>query len=125
MRIDVPVINLYMKKYIKNTRDGHHLNSKYWQDWKKKVPPVSTTLFQILVGIVLSDASMYRVSKHAYLKFEQGVDQKEFLFHLFDVCKEYCFITEPSARYYTSTQKQGEIKSYWFKTFSFTSFSTI
>lgn len=86
---------------------------------------ISPTLFQIMIGIVLSDASMYRVSKEAYMKFEQGVNQKEFVFHLFNVCKQYCFMIEPSARYYTSGVKQGEVKSYWFKTFSFRSFSII
>lgn len=69
--------------------------------------------------MVLSDASMYRVSHQAYVKF----DQKEFLFHLFDECKEYSFMLKPSPRYYN--KKQEEVKSYWFKTFSFSSFSTI
>lgn len=75
--------------------------------------------------MVLSDASMYRVSHHAYVKFEQGADQKEFLFHLFDMCKKYSFILKPSPRHYTTGDKKGEVKSYWFKTFSFYSFSTI
>lgn len=114
-----------MKKNIRNTRDGHHLNSKYWQEWKKNLPPVCRTLFQSLVGIILSDASMYRVSRDAYLKFEQGAHQKEFLLHLFDICKEYCFMTKPSPRYHVSYEKQGQVKSYWFKTFSFSSFSVI
>ena len=114
-----------MKKKIRNMRDGHHLNSKYWQDWKKNLPNISSNLFQIMTGIVLSDATMYHVSKNAYIKFEQGVDQKEFLFHLFDMCKDYCFIIEPSIRYHTSVDKCNQAKSYWFKTFSFPSFSII
>lgn len=75
--------------------------------------------------MVLSDASMYQVSHNAYIKFEQGVDQKELLFHLFSICEKYCFMLKPSPRYYTSGDKQGQVKSYWFKTFSFYSFSII
>ena len=41
---------------------------------------------------------MYRVSHEALVKFEQGADQKEFLFHLFQESKEYCFMTEPGIR---------------------------
>lgn len=79
----------------------------------------------MLIGMVLSDATMYRVSREAYVKFEQGAKQREFIFHLFDMFKGYCFMTKPSPRYYTSDEKQGEVKSYWFKTFSFSSFSSV
>ena len=64
----------------------------------------------------------------ALVKFEQGgrsPDQKEFLFHLFQECKEYCFMTEPGIRKHIHGTKQGEVKSYWFKTFSHKSFSVI
>lgn len=113
-----------MKK-ITNTRDGYHFNSKYWQDWKKNLPMIDSKLFQLILGMVLSDATMYRVSHEALVKFEQGADQKEFLFHLFQECKEYCFMTEPGIRKHIHGPKQGEVKSYWFKTFSHTSFSII
>lgn len=112
------------KKYIRN---GHPFNSKYWQDWKKTLPIIdnSSVLFQVILGIVLSDATMYRTSREAIVKFEQGVDQKEFIFHLFDVCKQYCFITEPGIRYHIRGPKKGQVKSYWFKTFSHKSFTII
>lgn len=66
----------------------------------------------------------------ALVKFEQGgrsPDQKEFLFHLFQECKEYCFMTEPGIRKHIHGPKQGEVKSAFrrFKTFSHTSFSII
>lgn len=32
---------------------------------------------------------------------------------------------KPSPRYYNTSDKQEQVKSYWFKTFSFSSFSTI
>ena len=44
--------------------------------------------------MILSDACMYKVSKHALIKFEQGYLQEEFLFHLFSLFKEYCFMVE-------------------------------
>lgn len=31
-RIDVPPCIMNMKNKIQNIRDGHHLNSKHWQD---------------------------------------------------------------------------------------------
>lgn len=112
-------------KNIKNTRDGYHFNSKYWQDWKKNLPMIDSKLFQLILGMVLSDASMYRVSREALVKFEQGVDQKDFLFHLFEECKMDCFMTEPGMRKHIHGPKEGEVKSYWFKTFSHKSFSII
>lgn len=86
---------------------------------------IDSKLFQLILGMVLSDATMYRVSHEALVKFEQGANQKEFLFHLFQECKGYCFITEPKIRKYIHGTKQGEVKSYWFKTFSHKSFSII
>lgn len=34
--------NLILSKEIKNYRDGYHLNSKYWQEWKKILPALSS-----------------------------------------------------------------------------------
>jgi len=31
---------LNLNKEIRNTRDGFHLNSKYWQEHTKKLPPL-------------------------------------------------------------------------------------
>jgi len=59
------------------------INSKYWQEWKKKLPALPSTLMEVAVGMVLSDACMYKVSTHALIKFEQGYLQEEFLLHLF------------------------------------------
>lgn len=66
---------------------------------------------------------MYHVSKNAYLKFEQGVKQKEFLFHLYDELKDDSFMQRPEVRYCSG--KQGSIKSYWFKTFSHGVFTNV
>ena len=82
----------------------------------------NSKLFQIIIGMILSDATMYRISHEALIKFEQGVNQKDFLFHLFQECKEYCFMTEPGIRYNIHESTKGR---YWFKTFSHKSFSII
>ena len=103
-----------MKK-IKNTRDGHHLNSKYWQNYKKTLPEMPQELLDIAIGMLLGDASIYKVSHHAYLKFEQGYKQQEFLEHLFLKFQRYCFMESPGKRY---KLPQGDLKSFWFKTFS-------
>ena len=30
-------------------RDGHHLNSKYWQEWKKQLPALPSELTEVAV----------------------------------------------------------------------------
>lgn len=110
-----------MTKTIKNTRDGYHLNSPYWQNYKKTLPKLPQDRFEIAIAMILGDATMYYLSREALIKFEQGVKQKEFLFHLFDLFSEYCFMTEPGIR----VDKEKSVKSYWFKTFSFPDFTRI
>ena len=50
--------NPILFKEIKNTKDGHSLNSKYWQDWKKILPSLPIDLIEIAIGMILSDACM-------------------------------------------------------------------
>jgi hypothetical protein len=106
-------------------RDGHHLNSKYWQEWKQKLPALPSNLMEVAVGMVLSDACMYKVSTHALIKFEQGYLQEEFLLHLFEIFKLYCFMEAPGRRIELRGPRQGLTKSLWFKTFSHYSFTAI
>lgn len=108
-------------KNIKNTLQGFHLNSKHWQNWKRQRPNLNPSLFQLVLGITLSDATMYRVSRDAHIKFEQGHLQKEFLFHLFQQIDGYTFMENPGIR----KNKDGTVKSFWFKTFSHPTFSTV
>lgn len=117
--------NLILAKEIKNYRDGYHLNSKYWQEWKKKLPALPSELKEIAIGMILSDACMYKKSNHALIKFEQGYIQEEFLIHLFSLFKSYCFMVEPGKRIDLYGERKGLIKSFWFKTFSFYSFDEI
>lgn len=90
--------------------------------------------------MVLGDASIQKRGKHAHIKLEQGRKQKLFLEHLFDVFKNYCFMTQPGERHYKTEKglfsdknKQGEkeknnqetIKSFQFFSFSHKSFTEV
>lgn len=108
-------------KNIKNTKNGFHLNSKYWQQWKNNRPELNNYLYQICIGMILSDCTMYRISREAYIKFEQGSKQHEFINHLFKQLKGYVFIEELGVR----LNKDSTVKSYWFKTFSHTTFTKL
>jgi len=77
------------------------------------------------VGMVLSDACMYKVSTHALIKFEQGYLQEQFLHHLFEIFKPYCFMDAPGRRIDLTGPRKGLTKSLWFKTFSHYSFTAI
>lgn len=115
-----------LHKDINNVRDGHHLNSPYWKQYKLGLPDLPKHLVEVAVGMVISDATMYRVSTHALIKFEQGYQQEFFVMHLFDLFKAYCFMLMPGKRMDTSSGvRKGLVKSYWFKTFSHYSFSAI
>lgn len=125
-----------MKKRINNIRDittfgCYHLNSKYWQDYKKSLPQLPKEIFDIAVGMILGDATMYKVSREAYIKFEQGYKQKDFLDTLFTIFSRYTFMKEPGKRSrlsYSAKQSSApekEPKSFWFKTFSHESFTKL
>jgi hypothetical protein len=62
--------------------------------------------------MILGDACMYHVTKQALIKFEQGYLQQEFLYHLFDLFKLYCFMAEPGKRLNLSGPRKGLIKSF-------------
>lgn len=108
-------------KTIKNTRDGYHLNSPYWQNYKKTLEKLPQHCFDVAVGMILGDATISYVSREALIKFQQGVKKKDFLFHLFHLFSRYCFMTEPGIRF----EKNTSVKSYWFKTFSFPDFTRL
>lgn len=62
-------------------------NTKVAKNWKNTQQP-STGQIEIAIGIVFSDATaILGSSGDVSLKFEQGVAQKEFVDHLFDVIK--------------------------------------
>jgi len=112
-------------KSINNMRDGYHLSSRYWQDYKKGLPMLPQHLRDVAIGMVLGDAGMFKVSQQAGIKFEQGHAQEAFLRHLFDLFSTYCFMLAPGTRLELSGARKGLIKSLWFKTFSHISFTSI
>jgi hypothetical protein len=73
-------------------KDGHHLNSKYWQDYKNSLGPLPPRLSNILVGMILGDAHLAHKDKFPFVKFEQGYLQKDFLFHLYGEFKDYVLL---------------------------------
>ena len=81
------------------------------------MPP---TLCEISIGMVLGDTSLFKYSKRSGIKFEQGSQQREFLFHLFSLFSNYTFVDVPGQRLHFSSL---HIKSFWFKTFSHYSFT--
>lgn len=75
--------------------------------------------------MVLGDAHVCKISKQAYVKFEQGYKQKDFLNYLFTIFKKYVFMKKPGIRIHLNGKNCGKIKSLWFKTFSHICFTKI
>lgn len=80
---------------------------------------------EVAIAMVLSDAGLAWTSKDAHMKIEQGYKQVEFVKHLFELFKDYCFAVSPQPYIAKSGTRQGLVKSYWFKTFSHPSFTCI
>lgn len=113
-------------KAIANFRDSHHLASKHWQGYKKALPPLPPDLFQVVLGMVLCDASVFKQSIDAGVKFEQGYKQQAFILHVFNLLETYRFMLVLGVRIEPAhSARAGKIKSYWFKTFSHPSFTAI
>lgn len=114
-----------MLKKNNSFKNGIHLNSKYWQDYKKSICPIPQNLFDISIGCMLGDACMYRVSKDSKLKFEQGYMHKDYLFYIFNLFEQYTFHEEPYTRLEIRGPRKGLVKSYSFRTFTHPSFNPI
>jgi len=71
---------------------------------------------------MLGDACMYKISKNSKIKFEQGYKHKEYLYHLFNLFKDYTFQDEPYIRYEI---RKDLIKSFSFRTFTHPTFNSI
>ena len=69
-------------------------------------------LKEIAIGMILSDATMYKVSKNALIKFEQGYLQEQFLKYIFELFKLYCFMDEPGIRLELKGIRKGLPKSF-------------
>lgn len=101
-------------------KNGKHILSKYWQDWKLDQPSLTEFQYSVLIGMILSDACIIKTNKYPYVKFEQGYAQKEFIKNLFNIFKTHCFSENISERFILN-----KIHSYWFKTFSHPTFTSV
>lgn len=108
-----------------STKNGHSLNSKYWQDYKRSLPDLPSNLYEIAVGCLLGDACLYRVSKDTKIKFEQGYMHEGYLFSLFELFKLYTFHEKPYTRLEIRGDRKGQVKSYSFRTFTHTTFNSL
>lgn len=116
---------MIFKRFINNMRDGFHHNSLHWQNIRKSLPILPSYLMEIAIAMVLSDAGLAWTSNEVHMKIEQGYKQKEFVYHLFNLFKDYCFSTDPQAYIPKKGVRAGLVKSYWFKTFSHKSFTEV
>lgn len=75
---------------------------------------VNTIQDQVIIGTLLGDATMpLRKEKPVYgLKFEQRTAHAEYIEHLYDIFKDFVG-TSPQWR----IDKDGQRKSYWFRTY--------
>ena len=69
---------------------------------KKSLPLLPHHLFDIAIDMILGDASMYKISREAYIKFEQGYKQKILLDGLFSIFNTYIFMDTPGKRLFSS-----------------------
>jgi hypothetical protein len=80
---------------------------------------------QIIIGVLLGDSRVdkQKINYNARLCFEQGELHKDYLFHLFDVFKPFCGVTEPSFRTKFHKINNNYNNSYLFKTLSYPCFN--
>lgn len=114
---------LHTNKTTQYTRDGLLLTSASRQAYKKALPPLPQEVFEVAFGMTLGDAGIRRECREAYMKFEQGAKQRDFLFHVFDVLRAYCWMERPGTRY--EKADRFKIQSYWFYTFSHPTFTDL
>ena len=84
---------------MKNRREGHHHNSKYWKEYKSKLYNMSDVLFEVYVGCMLGDATLREKGDKCSIKLEQGYKNKDYLYHLFNISRKYVFSEEPGKRF--------------------------
>ena len=99
------------------------MTSKYQEDIKSNLPQLSQELKDISIGMILGDASIQRPSREAFIKFEQGYKQKEFIDHLFLLYNTFCFTKQVKIR--TQPTDRSRVKSYYFRTYALPQFSKL
>ena len=69
-----------MKDKVNNFKHEHHLNSRYWRNYKKTLPVLSDELVEIAIGMILGDAYICKINKEAFIRFEQSYKQQNKFF---------------------------------------------
>ena len=90
---------------------------------KLRQAQLSQKLIDISIGMILGDASIQKTGKEAFIKFEQGYKQKEFVDHLFLFYKDFCFTNQVKIR--TRPEDRDKIKSYYFRTYALSQFTSL
>lgn len=109
----------------KNYKNQYHFKSLHWQEYRKALPSITEQQFEIAVGMILGDASIYKTSFDSHIKFEQGYKQQAFIEHLFAIFKKYCFAEQLHQRFVKNSSGCKILKSFEFKTLSHPSFTLI
>ena len=105
-------------KAMKNRREGHHHNSRYWKEYKSKLYNMTDMIFEVYVGCMLGDATLRVKGNKCSIKFQQGYKNRDYLYHLFDISRKYVFSKEPGKRMELRGERVGKVKSYYFNTFT-------
>lgn len=108
---------------MKNNRYINNINktSKQVQLWKLSQPNLNNFLRSVAIGMILSDACLYKVGKHAYIKFEQSKQQYGLIHNLYGLFRKYTFMADIGVRF----NKNNNIKSFYFKTYSHPTFTEL
>lgn len=107
--------NLHDSKYFQN---GELIGKKGGDAVRLSLPPFNQEQRDIIVGTMLGDGTMgYRGDKPRYaMKFEQSMEHEEYIFHLFEVFRNYVG-TGPRIRFLSRNKDEIIPKSIWFRTF--------
>lgn len=107
--------------------DGHYVRSRYWKQYKKSLPAqLPENLFHVALGLILGDASLYKTkTEGTKIKIEQGYKHKTYVEHLNVLFKDWTFFKEPYAYIAKKGKRQGQIKSYSFRTFAHPAFDIL
>ena len=107
------------KKNIKSTLDVY---SSHWSALKSIKKFCEEDLFNVCVGIILGDASLYKHGPYdddVSHKFIRNYKQIDFLNHLSDTFSRYTFLVMAGLRTWYDKEGKPFDKIYWFDTSSY------
>jgi hypothetical protein len=108
-------MTINFKRPDNNIKDGHNIRSKYWIDYKKSLPnTLPNDLFEISIGLILGDGTLYRSSGGVKMKLEYGPMHRIYLLDLLKTFQKWTFYDVGYP--YERLKKDGTLKSYSFRT---------